>query len=201
MAVPCPTCGRTYDIALFQFGRTIHCTCGTRVGLEPRDAPQAGELRLFADAMLGGLARWLRILGYDTSYERHIEDEALVRRCFAEGRLLLTRDRRLLEEWRVRRSLLVSAQKPPEQLCEVVTRLGLDWEGRLFERCTICNTLVCAASRSTLEGRLPERIVREHTAFSRCPTCERIYWEGSHTRRIRERLESLLWHARRGKAD
>jgi uncharacterized protein with PIN domain len=72
----------------------------------------------------------------------------------------------------------------------------LDWEERLFQRCTICNNPVRAVSRSNVEGRLPERIVREHDEFSRCPTCDRIYWEGSHTRRIRERLESLLWHAK-----
>jgi uncharacterized protein with PIN domain len=171
------------------------------VGLEPREAPHEGDLRLFADAMLGGLARWLRIIGYDTAYERHIEDEVLVRRCFNEGRLLLTRDRRLLEEWRVKRALLLSAEKPHEQLQEVVTRLELDWEGRLFERCTICNTLVQMVSGSDVEGQVPERILRQHSEFSHCPTCSRIYWEGSHTHRIRARLESLLWHPRVRKSD
>jgi uncharacterized protein with PIN domain len=192
MAVPCPTCGRTYDIALFQFGRTLHCTCGTRVGLEPRDASASGEPQLFADAMLGGLTRWLRILGYDTAYQRHIEDEALVRRCLVEGRILLTRDRRLLEEWRIKRALLISAEKPLEQLREVVTRLGLNWSAGLFLRCTLCNTPVRAADRASVRGQVPERIWQEQERFARCPQCDRVYWEGSHTRRIRARLESAI---------
>jgi hypothetical protein len=192
MAVPCPTCGRTYDIVLFQFGRTLHCTCGTRVGLEPRDAPVSAEPRLFADAMLGGLMRWLRILGHDTAYESHIEDEVLVRRCLVEGRVLLTRDRRLLEEWRIKRALLISAEKPLEQLREVVTRLRLDCSARLFLRCTLCNSLVEAADRASVRGRVPDRIWQEQERFARCTRCDRIYWEGSHTRRIRARLEATI---------
>ncbi len=192
MAVPCPTCGRTYDVALFQFGRTIHCTCGTRVGLEPREAPPTGRPRLFADAMLGRLARWLRILGYDTEFESDIGDEALVRRCIREGRILLTRDRRLLQEWRVPRAVLLRAEGPLEQLREAVTRLGLSGDARLFSRCPVCNTPVRAVDRPEVRGAVPERVWRECDAFVRCPRCARVYWEGSHTRRIRERLAGVL---------
>ena len=72
VAVPCPRCGREYDVALFGFGRTIWCTCGGRVGLGPRrrslQVPTEG--RFIADAMLGKLARWLRLLGFDCAMLR-----------------------------------------------------------------------------------------------------------------------------------
>jgi uncharacterized protein with PIN domain len=142
--------------------------------------------------MLGGLMRWLRIIGHDTAYESHIEDEVLVRRCLVEGRVLLTRDRRLLEEWRIKRALLISEEKPLEQLREVVMRLDLDCSAPLFLRCTLCNTLVQAADRASVRGRVPERIWQEKERFARCTRCDRIYWEGSHTRRMRARLEAAI---------
>jgi uncharacterized protein with PIN domain len=192
MAVPCPTCGRTYDVALFQFGRTIHCTCGTRVGLEPRVVPAVGEPRLFADAMLGRLARWLRILGCDTAYESGIADEDLVRRCLSERRVLLTRDRDLIEEWRVPRALLLVPEDPLEQLRNVVMRLGLEAWICFFRRCTVCNALVESVERSSVQGEVPERVFWTQEQFVRCPDCRRVYWEGSHTRRIRARVAHVI---------
>ena len=82
MAILCPTCGREYDVTLFQFGRTISCTCGAHVGLEKRIpfTPIGREPRFICDAMLGRLARWLRTLGYDTEYDDAIDDAVLVAR-------------------------------------------------------------------------------------------------------------------------
>src|SRR5262245_58046319 len=104
MGVPCPRCGRAYDVALFQFGRTLHCTCGERVALEPRlrtAPPSSAESRFFADAMLGRLARWLRMAGYDTRYDPRVSDAELVRSAVEEGRTILTRDRALARDWSV----------------------------------------------------------------------------------------------------
>ncbi len=215
MAVPCPRCGREYDITLFQFGRTIQCTCGARVGPEKRivlGAEGAGRgtagpgcqergaegnaslprPRFLADAMLGRLARWLRALGLDTAFDPEIADADLVRRAVEEGRYVLTRDRRLLEEWMVEGCLLVTADEPLEQLREVLAWRGLRGPWALFSRCLRCNTPLEAVSREAVAERLPPRVRERGGRLALCPTCDRVYWEGSHTRRMRRRLEETL---------
>lgn len=209
MAIPCPACGREYDVTLFQFGHTIHCTCGRRVGLEKRlgrDPEEGGAggaspeaTRFLADAMLGHLARWLRIMGYDTAWEPEGEDGALVRRALEEERILLTRDRRLAEEWRIRNVVVLDEEHPSGQLRQVVGRLGLTWREGLFTRCSRCNEPLAALPVEEVRRRqedaerpVPERVLEKASRFRRCPSCGRVYWEGSHAERIRRRLERLL---------
>ncbi len=190
MAIACPACGRHYDVTLFQFGRTIHCTCGARVGLEQRVGPPVSgkRPRFIADAMLGRLARWLRALGFDTAYDKAITDEELVRRAFEEGRYMLTRDRRLLEQWRIHGCLVVESEAPLEQLREVVAHLGLRPPEALFTRCLVCNRELVPAGADEVESRVPPAVRERHDAFVRCRDCGRVYWEGSHARRMRSAL-------------
>jgi uncharacterized protein with PIN domain len=194
VAIRCPGCERSYDVALFPFGRTLHCACGRRVGLRlPAPAEgDAGEPRFAVDAMLGRLARWLRTIGCDTCWEADVDDAALVERAVAEGRWLLTRDRRLPEEWWVEQVVLIEAEEVGAQLRQVVRRFEVDWRRRLFTRCAECNALVEPASRLQVEGAVPPRILREQERFTRCPECGRVYWAGSHVARMRAWLEECL---------
>ena len=194
MAVPCPGCGRVYDVALFQFGRTIHCACGSRVGLEPRvrQAARGSETRFLVDAMLGRLARWLRILGSDASYTSDIADAELARCAFEQNRVVLTRDRAFPDEWRVPRALVLASEDPLEQLRSVVTAFDLDWRKRLFTRCSSCNQEIEPIPREEVASRVPSRVLREQRDFFHCPGCEHIYWEGSHLDRMRRTLEETL---------
>ncbi|MGH0035789.1 MAG: Mut7-C RNAse domain-containing protein [Myxococcota bacterium] len=192
--VRCPGCAREYDPALFEHGRTLHCACGRRVGGAPLPAPDPEDHRprFFADAMLGRLARWLRVLGYDTAWRAHIADEDLVRSAAAEGRIVLTRDRRMLEEWRYEGIHLVEAESPREQLAEVAAAFRLVEGARLFDRCVRCNERLDAVAPGSVATDVPERIRREHGRFRRCGACGRVYWRGSHTRRMREALGAIL---------
>jgi uncharacterized protein with PIN domain len=194
VSVPCPRCGRDYDVALFQFGRTIDCSCGYPVGLEPRvrRARAGAEIRFIADAMLGRLARWLRTLGCDTEFEAEIRDAELARRGIEEERAILTRDRRFPEEWRVPCVLVLESQAPLDQLREVARAFDLDAESRLFTRCSRCNSSLDAVTPDQVASQVPQRVLLERSRFARCPSCGRVYWEGSHTARMRRLLTRAL---------
>lgn len=194
MAVPCPECGREYDVTLFQFGRTIHCTCGARVGLEKRLGPPlpGPDPRFMVDAMLGRLARWLRLLGFDTAYDPAIGDEELVRRGLVEGRHILTRDRALADEWRISHCTVLDADDLDDQLRRVVERFDLREGIRPFTRCPVCNTPLEPVAEEDVRERVPPRVLEVQDAFSLCSRCDRVYWEGSHTERVRRRLEEIL---------
>jgi uncharacterized protein with PIN domain len=150
------------------------------------------EPRFMVDAMLGRLARWLRYLGYDAAYEAGIRDAALVRRARGEKRIVLTRDRELLERWRLDRTVLVRSDQPLSQLRQVVDELKLPVTQPATRRCTVCNESLIAASPERVEGDIPPYVRDHHTEFARCPTCRRVYWEGTHAARMHDTLSRAL---------
>jgi uncharacterized protein with PIN domain len=164
------------------------------VGLESRLGPTVSSLepRFIADAMLGGLARWLRILGYDTAYDPAISDAELVQRSLGEGRHILTRDRALSEEWRVSECTILDADGTEAQLKEALERFDLMAGADLFSRCPVCNSPLEPIPRKDAQGHVPPRVFELHDSFKRCPGCHRFYWEGSHTHRVRARIEKIL---------
>jgi uncharacterized protein with PIN domain len=194
VAIPCPGCGREYDVALFEFGRTLWCTCGARVGAAARirQIAAATPPRFIADAMLGRLARWLRMLGFDCAYESEIGDEELVRRAARENRVILSRDRRLPEDWRISDIHLVASEDLREQLREVLGRFDLCGAVRLFSRCNECNQPLRPAPKGEVAERVPPHALATHEHFLECPACRRVYWEGSHTERIRRLADEVL---------
>ena len=194
MTIVCPGCGREYSEALFRFGRTINCACGRRVGSarDPRICGAGAETRFIADAMLGRLARWLRILGFDTAYEAHIADASLVRRAVEENRIILTRDLRLPEQWRVSGIHIVAAERPMAQLQEIVSAFDLAEHVRLFTRCNRCNTPLVRATDEEAAGNVPPAVLADRQAVERCPGCARFYWSGSHVQRMQRMLNRAL---------
>jgi uncharacterized protein with PIN domain len=142
--------------------------------------------KLLVDGMLGRLARWLRILGYDTTYDPQVDDNELVRRARAEGRWLLTRDHELAGRPGVH-SLLIDSEHLATQIAQVRSRVGPTKAGP-FSRCPVCNASLVEASTQEVRGRVPPFVLHSHSRFRRCPSCDRIYWPGSHWRRMRERL-------------
>ncbi|MEN8182898.1 MAG: Mut7-C RNAse domain-containing protein, partial [Myxococcota bacterium] len=142
--------------------------------------------------MLGRLARWLRLLGFDCAWEHDIADEVLIRRATAEGRIVLSRDRALTEEWRISGIHWVDAEKVREQLAEVVRAFDLAPDIRLLSRCSHCNAPLAPAALGDVVDRVPPRGLERHDVFSACPACMRVYWEGTHTARIKRFVDEPL---------
>jgi uncharacterized protein with PIN domain len=142
--------------------------------------------------MLGRLARWLRVLGYDSSYDPGLDDPVLVRRADDEARVLLTRDRRLLRDLKPRRSLEIRDDDPLRQLQAVVQSLALQPPAELFTRCLLCNTVLDLVPAPEAARLVPPDVRELPGPVRRCPTCGRLYWDGSHVRRMRNALEAAL---------
>jgi uncharacterized protein len=152
----------------------------------------SADLCFAADAMLGRLARWLRVLGYDTSYDMSLADPVLVRLAEQEDRLLLTRDRHLLRELKPVRALEVRQDDPLQQLRDVVLGLQLRAPRELFTRCMLCNAVLRPLAAAAAEPLLPQGLREVPGPVRQCPVCSRLYWDGSHVRRMRAALERVL---------
>ena len=149
--------------------------------------------RFLADAMLGRLARWLRVIGYDTVHlPMDTPDAVLVRRAHEEGRILLTRDRHLLRELRPAGAMEVLSEVPLEQLRQVVAACALTPPAELLCRCLLCNTELDAVAPAAVREQLPPSARDLPGPVRRCPTCGRVYWRGSHARRMQAALDAAL---------
>ena len=159
---------------------------------EPGTAPFAEPLAFIADAHLGGLARMLRMLGFDAEFDNALHDREIIEQAAAEKRVVLTRDRELLKCREILRGCFVHALKPEMQLREVARRYGLAARMRPFTLCLHCNVLLESADPQSVAARVPERIQVQYSRFMHCPACHRIYWEGSHWERMRSVLAAAL---------
>jgi uncharacterized protein with PIN domain len=154
----------------------------------------------FADAMLGKLARWLRILGYDTAYEKIIPDDELVERVMCEGRWLLTRDRYLAKRKVLRgRHTLIQSDHVPDQLCQLLVerRISLNMGDQTAGRCPECNLVLKAIPRETAARLVPPFVAAQHTQFAQCDQCAHVYWPGTQWDHLRAQAHILAERAKR----
>jgi uncharacterized protein with PIN domain len=142
--------------------------------------------------MLGKLAKWLRALGYDVVYLRAARDAETLA-MLQQGRVLLTRDRRA-KRWREQGNVFVITKNDPkEQLREVVKGLDLSkMDDALFSRCLDCNHPLSRVGRAAIREEIPEYIWQKHYRFYRCEECNKVYWPGSHSERMRHRVEEIF---------
>jgi uncharacterized protein with PIN domain len=152
------------------------------------------QTRFVADAHLGGLARMLRMLGFDTLYDNHFHDDEIVAIAERDGRVVLTRDRELLKRRAVTHGCYVHALKSEPQLREIVERLDLARSARPLTLCLHCNVPLRPVDKASVLDRLPPRVRECHERFSTCDACGRVYWEGSHWSKMRSVLDALLSH-------
>lgn len=145
--------------------------------------------RFAAERTLGKLAKWLRLMGYDTVLENDFPGGRFPP-DIGRRRVLLTRRRRAPQETA---AVFIAANDPVEQLRELAAA-GWVAPGDLkpFSRCLRCNAPIERVGREEVQGLVPDYVWEVQAAFSRCPVCRRVYWRGSHTRRGLERIARLF---------
>lgn len=142
--------------------------------------------------MLGSLAKWMRILGFDTAYNNRINDQELVERCLNEDRIALTRDRRLVRRRALRyRHLLIEGDDLGGQIGQVLRKFPEPPREDLFSRCLRCNVLLVPLERERARDQVPLYVFRTQESFKRCPQCGRILWKGTHRNQILEQLRKM----------
>jgi uncharacterized protein with PIN domain len=144
--------------------------------------------RFAADRMLMRLARWLRLLGADVITDTSIGGADLLKRARLEGRILLTRDKRLRT---AADAFYLEANDFRDQLREVIAHFAIVPSDRAFTRCSRCNLILASVSRAGVSLRVPPYVFASHERFAECPGCGRIYWRETHPERIAALLKSI----------
>ncbi len=153
------------------------------------------ELKFIVDHNVGKLARWLRIMGYDTVFFGGSNDSHMVTRAITEDRVILTRDtqimkRRVVTSGRVK-TILVKSDEPESQMRQVIGALNLDCRFRPFTLCLECNRPLEGRSKEQVKGRVPPYVFQTQSQYMECPACHRIYWRGTHWDAMTRRLSKF----------
>jgi uncharacterized protein len=148
--------------------------------------------RFVADAHLGGLARLLRMAGFDTVYDNHFDDAQIERIAGREGRIVLSRDRDLLKRRAITHGCYVHALNPLPQLGEILARLDLAGSVRPLSLCLECNAPLRPVDKTLVIDALPPSVRERQQRFSTCDVCRRVFWEGSHWRHMRAQLAAVV---------
>jgi len=148
--------------------------------------------RFIADAHLGGLAHLLRMTGFDTLYDNRVHDEDIERLASEQQRIVLTRDRDLLKRRGISHGCYVHALRPEQQLREIFDRLDLARSARPFTRCLRCNSALYRVDKEQIAALLPTGVRERFERFSACDGCGRVFWEGTHWRRMHDVVTSLF---------
>ena len=147
--------------------------------------------RFILDTHLGRLAAYLRLFGFDTLYRNDYDDRTLADTSAGEHRILLTRDKQLLMRKQITHGYYVRATHPQKQLLEVLTRFDLRKTQHPFTRCMHCNGAIVPAAKEEVESRLSPRTGAWYDEFWQCARCRKIYWKGSHYRRLQQLVAAI----------
>jgi len=147
--------------------------------------------RFLADRTVGRLAKWLRILGYDTVYLPQLSPHGLMREGRQQGRIIVTRDTRFLRHKDAPSFVFIRADRFRPQLQQVASECHLTPGATLFSRCSECNQLLEVTAKETLRDSVPEYVWQTQETFHRCPQCHRIYWGATHKAHVLEELRRM----------
>jgi hypothetical protein len=154
--------------------------------------------RFICDQHLGKLARLLRILGFDTVWNRTMLEPELARRALNEDRAVLSRGRAVLVRKSIARGLFIRSADADEQAVEALRRFQLADRVELFGRCSLCNGELVEVEKASVAARIPPRTSRWLDTYYLCSGCDQLYWEGTHVAALNRRLEAIVHRAGTG---
>jgi hypothetical protein len=149
-------------------------------------------MKFAVDCMLGKLAKWLKILGFDAAYFSKIEDDELLRLARMERRTLLTRDTGLMERAAPHPALFILSGEWENQVKEVLTAFGLHDQVALHSRCLVCNRKLKLIAKSRARNLVTPHVYAHAAGFALCPGCGRVFWKGTHSRDMEAKLAEIL---------
>ena len=157
-----------------------------------KESSEAGstEIKFAADRMLGRLVKWLRVLGCDVIYGPHLTGYGLIRAARAEERLILTRDRRLKQK-QPPPFIFIDSDHYRDQLQQVIRECALKPGEGLFSRCLLCNSILQAHAKETVQKLVPPYVYSSQDRFSWCPACRRVYWPATHQQKMVDALGKI----------
>lgn len=150
-------------------------------------------MKFLCDQMLGTLAKWLRLFGYDTFYANaRINDIELIGIAKRENRVVLTRDKNFIHKAKKEKIdiIEITTTNLDDQLRQVLKDIVVN-SGAVLSRCSLCNTVVQKIKKELVRNRVPHRVFENNERFWLCPTCDKIYWTGTHTDEIIRKLDHL----------
>ena len=151
--------------------------------------------RFIVDTNAGKLARWLKMLGYDTLFINDVDDNELIAIGLNDKRVLLTKDTQIMLQRVVTsgrlKAVLIEDDNPKDQLRQVARMIKIDQE-RKFTRCLECNKLLVPKSKDEVRELVPAYVFKTQSQYFQCPVCQRIYWRGTHWQRMNKEMEALM---------
>jgi uncharacterized protein with PIN domain len=153
------------------------------------------EVKFIADNNVGKLARWLRLMGYDTLLFKQKDDDRMIKTALSEDRVILTKDAQFMKRRLVTNGTLktvhIEQDAPGLQVQEVVKTLGLDCYLKPFSLCLECNRALMARSKDEVRDLVPVRVFETQTQYTQCLACHRVYWPGTHWEAMGKKLRDL----------
>jgi len=151
--------------------------------------------KFIVDHNVGKLAKWLRMMGYDSLFFNGSDDSNMVRTALKEGRVILTRDTQIMKRGLVTsgrlRAILIGSDEPRLQMGQVIRELKLDCQFKPFSLCLECNQPLVKRSKTEVEGRVPPYVFKTQDQYVECPACHRIYWKGTHWQAMTRKLNQF----------
>ena len=153
------------------------------------------EIKFIADNNVGKLARWLRLIGYDTLLFKQKDDGQMIKIALSESRVILTKDtqfmkRRLVTNGKLK-TIHIKQDDPKLQVQEVVKTLNLNYHFKPFSLCLECNRALIARDKEEVKNLVPAQVVETQTQYTECPACHSIYWPGTHWQAMVKKLQDL----------